>query len=460
MNTRLVYLTVLLFLAKAGPAQSVLEGYIDTALQQNLLLQQRQLDYRQQAAKLLEAKARLLPTVSIQARLSMARGGRAFTIPVGDLVNPVYDNLNAVNQLGAGLSEDYPAFPTYPNINNVEENFLRRQEQETVVRLQAPVYNPVVFANRRIQEKQTQAQAMGLEAFKRQLVRDVKTAYFSYLQAREALVLYENTRALLTENLRTSESLYENHQVTLDEVYVAQARLREIEQQLAGALQQEQSARAYLNFLLKRPLETAIAVDEDTEVAPNVLSLESAQQQALARRAELQQLDLARQATEEAVGLRKAAFLPSINVQADYGVQGVDYRIDDQSDFFLGSLVLSWKLFDRSAKHQVEQATLEVQRVQKQMEETRSQLQLQVIDAWYALEAARKQQTQVEAEVESARRAFRLVSKKYEQGQANQLTLSDARTQMTNAEARQIIARYNLQIRLAELEYAISGYRF
>jgi len=460
MMTRLIYFTVLLFLAKAGTAQSVLEGYIDTALQQNLELEQRQLDYRQQAAKLQEAKARLLPTVSIQARLSMARGGRSFIIPVGDLVNPVYSNLNAINQLGAGLSEDYPTFPTYPGINNVEENFLRRQEQETVVRLQAPVYNPTVFANRRIQEKQTQAQAMGVEAFKRQLVRDVKIAYFSCLQALEATALYENTQDLLTENLRTSESLYENHQVTLDEVYAAQARLREIEQQLSQAQQQQQSARAYLNFLLKRPLETAVVVDEGTEMDPSAISLSTARQQALAQRAELQQLDLARQATEEAVSLRKAAFLPSINVQADYGIQGVDYRIDDQSDFFLGSLVLSWKLFDRSARHQVEQATLDVQRVQKQVEETRSQLQLQVIDAWYALDAARKQETQAEAEVEAASRAFRLVSKKYEQGQANQLTLSDARTQMTNAETRQIIARYNLQIRLAELEYAVSGFRF
>jgi len=457
MQIRLI-IWLLLLTTISSHGQKSIESYIDTALQNNLTLQKKQIDYRQQVAVLQEAKARFLPTLSIQARLSAAREGRVISIPVGDLVNPVYDNLNTLNQFGVMLSEGYPTIPAYPNINNVEENFLRRQEQETVVRLQAPIYNPAVFANRRLQDQLTRAEAVSVDTYRRELVKAVKLAYYRYLQAVEGVVLYENTRELLQENVRTTESLYDNHKITLDEVYSAQARQRQVEQQLAVARQQENSARAYFNFLLNRPLEADIEMVAAEDLPNSVVALEQAKQRALAGKEELQQLDFARQATVESVRLRKAAFLPSINLQADYGVQGVDYNIDDDSDFFLGSLVLSWTLFDRSARQRVEQATLDLQRLQRQKDEIEGQLQLQVIDAWYAVQAAREQYQQAQSEVEAASRAFRLVDKKYRQGQANQLQLSDARTNMTNAENRLIIARYGIHMRVAELEYATAGY--
>lgn len=457
MRIRLI-LWLCLLMTSPSYGQDILQSYIDTALQNNLALQKKQIDYRQQVAVLQEAKARFLPTLSLQARLSAAREGRVISIPVGDLVNPVYSNLNTLNQFGVMLSDNYPEIPPYPKISNVEENFLRRQEQETVVRLQAPVYNPTVFANRRLQGKLTQAEAVSVDAYRRELVKEVKLAYYRYLQATEGVSLYENTRQLLQENVRTTESLYENHQVTLDQVYAAQARQRQVEQQLAVARQQENSARAYFNFLLNRPLEAKVSIAAARDLPTSVVALEQAKRQAMLGKEELQHLDFAQQATEESVRLRKAAFLPSINLQADYGVQGVDYNLDDDSDFFLGSLVLSWTLFDRSARQRVEQATLDLQRLQRQQEETEGQLQLQVIDAWYALQSAREQYEQAEAEVEAAGRAFRLVDKKYRQGQANQLALSDARTNMTNAENRLIIARYGVHMRVAELEYATAGY--
>ena len=45
---------------------------------------------------------------------------------LGDLVNPVYDNLNLLNGLGEALYPDYPAIPEYPFIENQETRFLRK----------------------------------------------------------------------------------------------------------------------------------------------------------------------------------------------------------------------------------------------------------------------------------------------------------------------------------------------
>ena len=58
------------------------------------------------------------------------------------------------------------------------------------------------------------------------------------------------------------------------------------------------------------------------------------------------------------------------------------------------------------------------------------------------------------AEEDAAQKAFKLVQKKYSQGQANLVEWTNARTQMTTAEQRQNIAKYDYQTRLAEFERA------
>lgn len=457
MKRTVIFIFIGLSIWGAGYAQNPLVSYIDTAFQQNIQLAQRALSYQKQLVKVREANAQLLPVLSVQARLSMARGGRAINIPVGDLINPVYSNLNVVNQLGTQISDTYPAFPPYPEIDNVQENFLRRQEQETVIRMQAPIYNAALISNRRIQGFQKEVMAADLAGYRRQLVRDVKRAYFTYLRAWEGFQLYVSTLSLVEENLRTTQSLFDNHKITQDEVFSAEARVREIEQQLAVANQQEQSARAYFNYLLNRPLSAPIErMANSLQNLPNQ-SLTAARQ-SIAGKEELAQLDYAIQATEEVVQLERSAFLPAIGIQADYGVQGVDYRIDAESDFFLGSVVLTWTLFDQSAKRRVEQATLDVGKLQHQKAELRSQLELQAIDAWYAWQASKKKIEQARAEVEASVRSYELIEKKYRQGQANVLERSQARTQMTNAEARLILARYDEQIQAAELEYATAAF--
>jgi outer membrane protein len=121
------------------PAQQVLDQYIREALQSNIALQRQELSYAKSLEALKEAKANFLPTLSMNARYSVARGGRAFTIPIGDLMNPVYSNLNLINSLNQSTTPDYPTIGEYPQIENEQVNFLRETEQETFFRMVWPV---------------------------------------------------------------------------------------------------------------------------------------------------------------------------------------------------------------------------------------------------------------------------------------------------------------------------------
>jgi len=440
--------------------QTTLDRYIDEALASNIALQQKELSYDKSLAALDEAKANFFPVLSLQARYSVARGGRAFEIPVGDLVNPLYQNLNALNDLAGSVSEDFPDIPTYQPIDNVQENFLREEEHETKLRVVWPVFNSAIIYNQRIKDNLTQVEKISVDIYKRELVKEVKTGYFNYLKAGEAFELYQNTLDLVEENLRTTRSLYENHKVTVDEVYAAEAQVKEVEQDLAVAEKNKAVAQAYFNFLLNRDYDTEIELGETTFGIENVVAVDEARQTAIQNRDELKQLSYYLAVAENKIKLDKGGYLPNLNLVADYGFQGTEYSFGDEDDFAQGSLVLSWDLFNKQTSAKVQQSRIEQAITNKRQEEARQQIGLEVVQAFHEVQAALKSIDLAEAQVESAEKAFKLVDKKYSQGQANRVQFTDARTRLTNAEQQLIIARYDHQIRIAELEKAMATYPF
>ena len=459
MCTRI--LNVLLFLLLSGgylSGQSVLDQYIQEAMKSNIALKQQNLSYDKSLAVLQEAKANFLPQFSFESRYSVARGGRAFVIPVGDLVNPIYQNLNVVNQLGQSASPDYPVIPEYPLIDNVSENFLRETEQETTIRMVMPVYNNAIIQNQKIQANLVEINRIGIDAYKRTLVAEVKTAYFNYWKAAEAFDLYQNTLQLVEENLRTTESLFKNHQVTKDVVYLASAQVEEIKQQLAEAEKNKKVAQSFFNFLLNKDYDSAILPVENTFSLTEVAALETSRMQAMQSREELEQLNYAMAATDQKIQINRGTYLPTLNFRADYGVQGTRFTFTDEDDFFMGSLVMSWNLFQPTQKAKTQQVQIEKMELFQQKEALKQQIGLQVVQAWYDVEAARKAVTQAAAEVDATEQAFRLINKKFEQGQVNLVTWTDSRTRKTTAQQKAIIARYDYQIKLTSLEQASASY--
>lgn len=455
---RPLFILSIWFLPFGLSAQQVLNQYISQALQSNIALQRQELSYAKSLEALKEAKANFLPALSLNARYSVARGGRAFEIPVGDLMNPVYSNLNLINQLNQSTTPDYPTIGEYPQIENEQVNFLRETEQETYFRMVWPVLNTAILNNQKIQANLSETEKLSVDIYKRELIKEVKTAYFNYAKAKAAVDLFENTTDLVEENLRAANSLFENHKVTKDAVYAAQAQLKSVEQQLADAEKNAQVAAAYFNFLLNRDYSASIETAPIEDQAITLMSLDEARTQAFRSREEFQQLNHFLAASQDQVKMNKDALIPNLNLVVDYGVQGTNYALNADSDFAMGSLVMTWDLVDFKRKHKVQQAQIAREEVSKQKEEAYQQISLQVVSSFYELEASRKSIEAAQAEVRSSRQAFRLVDKKYRQSQANQVEFVDARTRLTNAEQNLIIAQYDYQIQIAEYERVTGTY--
>ncbi|MEM7370059.1 MAG: TolC family protein [Bacteroidota bacterium] len=428
-------------------AQSdILESYVQEGLERNLSLKQQDLVYDKAVSALQEAKGLFLPQVSAIANYTLAGGGRTLDFPIGDLFNPVYATLNELTER--------QQFPT--NLENVEEQFLPHNFQESKLRIVQPLFNSGIYFNRRAKQALISVEEAKKQAFRQDVSKDIRVAYFSYLKTVEVGKIYQETAPLLEEILRVNERLVANDKATREVVYAAQHEVSKLAQQQAQALRQQQMAKAYMNFLLNRPLDQLIEVDSSFQPSPMREDLNGLEDLAMQERGELRHLTLAQAANTEAIELHRSAWLPQINAVLDVGFQGYGYNWGKEQDYWLGQVSLQWDLFQGGQrKARVQQAKIDQEILLNQQSQLEQQLRLQVQEAYYKLTEAQSAIEAAKAGLRSAQQAYRLSEKKYRQDQANFLELTDARTRMTQARISLAIASYDLLIQQADLQWAI-----
>jgi outer membrane protein TolC len=444
----LFFLTVISSKGDASSDDLVLERYVKIGLENNLALKQKDFSYEKSMKALSEARGMFLPRIGIAARYTRAGGGREILFPVGDMLNPVYSTINDL------LSYHGVPPQAFPLLENESIPFLREEEHETKVRLVQPLFEPAILYNYRIRSNLGKASGAERDAYARQLVSDIKSSYFNWLKAGEVVVLLEETRDLLEENLRVSSSLHKNGMATVDVVYRAEAELYQNEQNIAEAKKARKLAASYFNFLLNRELTASIDKPQgDYSTAEDMTGFEDAVTSAVAGREEIRQLEYAVEAAENGVKLSTSKYMPSLSLVFDYGFQGEEYRFTGEDDFWMGSLVFSWTLFDgMRRKADRDRSVIEKRIYETRLEEARKQIRLEVTEAWDNLDVAKLAIKTATARSRSAGRSFEIVRKKFNSGMASQVEFLDARTTMTNAEVDRILAMYDYQIRQAELE--------
>lgn len=429
--------------------ENSLESYILEGFQHNLALKQKEMNYNKSLAALSQSKALFYPNIGFNARYSVADGGRTIDFPVGDLLNPVYTTLNQLTQS-----------QQFPQVKNEQIYFLRPTEQETMLSLYQPLFNSDIFFQYKIRKNLSDAAFIGIDLYKRELVKEIKTAYYNYLKTVSALKLVDQTLEVVKENLRVSERLVANDKVTVDAVYRSRAELSKVERQMAEAEKFHESAKSYFNFLLNKPLESYIEIDSNNIFIDSLL-LSSAESidVALQNREEFMQLEEYMRASEHNLKLNKFNRTPTLNLGVNYGIQGETYTFNDKSDFLMASVVMQWKIFHgMETRSKIQQASIEHEILQEQQKELKNQVSMQVIDAWYGERAAAKAVVAARTQSLSATKAFEIVRKKYNQGQTSLLEFINVRTDMTNADLNLILASYDYEISRAELERAVGTY--
>ena len=438
---------------------SILNNYIDYALKNNLALKQKIENYNKSIVILKQARALFFPQLSLNARYSRAEGGRTIDIPIGDMMNPVYDNLNGINDFmyAAGLIDEPEK---YPHIDNQSIAFLRPHEQETKARLIQPLINNQIWYNNKIKKDLSEIESQNINSYRNELIAEVKIAYYKYLQTLELLKIISQTKILINENINLNQKLYDNDKVTYDKVLRAKTELSKINQKQSEFNKLNTTAKAYFNFLLNRDLNSDIKIEQPNIKINSLNNVDVFIDSALNNRSELKIINLYKAANKNNIKLNKTNTLPNIYGVLDYGFQGENYTFNKNHDFYIASLVLKWDLFKGLENYnKIQESKITESILNDKLEETQKKINLQILNSYYDVKSAEKNITLAKDQQKLANENFKIINKKHKIGTANQLEYIDARTQLTNAQINYSLIKYDYLIKLTQLYKNINFFK-
>ncbi len=434
---QILFLLLLPLVPLFSQKSAVLEEYIQTGLRSNTALQQQTLDLQKATEAVREAKGLFYPTVQFVANYTVAAGGRRIGFPIGDILNPVYANLNQLNER---LAPGSPQYPT--NLENVNEQFLPNNFHETKVKFSYPLYNTDVRYNRQIKEQVVQSKSAQKAAYEQQLRYQISEAYLQYLQSLEAEKIIVNTKAVLTELRRFNESLVKNNVATREVVSTADYELSKIDNENFSLKTKQNTARAYFNFLVNRDLQAEVTVD--TAILRGTLPVyarEEMIQQALGKRQEFNALR-AGQAAAELDIIRNEANRkrPDAYIGGEMGFQGFGYTFNSEQAYILTQVGVTYDIFNGGqTKSKTQQAKIEAEKIRTQFTEAQQQISLQVTLAWNELEAAKNAWATNQRGLRAAEEVFRIVNNKYRAQQALLIEFLDAQNRVQTAKLQVLL---------------------
>ena len=425
-------------------AQTVLDDYIQEGLKSNLVLQQKTISWEQAQQSLQVARSYFLPSITLLTDYTSGEGGRSISMPIGDLLNPVYASLNQITQSDQ-----------FQQVENVNQNFFPKNFYDARVRTSVPLINTDLYMNRNIQGQQVMMKQFEVAAYKRQLVFDIKSAYFIYLGTTAAVKIYESALELVNKNVDINESLLRNGKSLPANYLRSKSELERVKAELNSAQNRVANARKYFNFLLNKDLDAHIDV--------NYQALEAEQADTthlmVEGREELQMLRTAKEINRTTLRLTKLSRVPKVNAFFDLGSQAANWRVNDNSQYYLVGVQLSMPLFQGfRTNHTIRQNSLEIEKTQLVLSNTTQQLNLAAMVAKNDLQTATQNYFASREQLKSAQSYFNLVEKGYQQGVNSLIEFLDGRNQFTLSQLQQNVRLYEMLIASAKLERETASY--
>lgn len=443
--SHIILMLAIVFLASVSnlKAQTLTE-YIDEGLENNLVLKQRNISLQQAEQSLQIARGYFLPSVSLLADYTSGEGGRSIAIPVGDMLNPVYASLNQLTHSDA-----------FPTINNVEQNFFPKDFHDVRVRTSIPLINTDLYIARSIQSQQVVLKQYEVDAYKRQLVFEIKKAYYTLLSAHAAIATYESALRLVEKNHQVNESLFKNGKILQANVLRTKSELEKVNAELNNARNQLNNARQYFNFLLNRDLDAGVHT-MPLESLPFVIdSIATAN----GSREELQMVKITRDINQSTLKMNQLNRLPKINAFLDLGTQSEGWRYNDGTRYYLAGVQLSIPIFQgRRNALAIRQNKLEIEKSDFGLVNTARELEMATAVANNKLKTTVANYAAATNQLEAAESYFRLIEKGYREGVNSLIEFLDARNQLTTSELQLNVRQLEVLTAQAQVERETASY--
>ncbi len=432
----------LLCIAMHASGQNNLDKYVAEGLRNNEVVQQKNIALEKALLSLRIAKGMFMPSVTLQGSYTSGSGGRSISLPVGDMLNPVYATLNQLTDS-----------QQFPQIENVKQNFFPKNFYDARVRTSIPILNTDLLYGQKIRQQQVMLQEFEVKIYQRELVENIKVAYYNYLAATEVVKIYKSSLEFAEEGKRVNASLLANGQGLPAYLLRAQSEIENIQAYIIESEKQVHNAQLYFNFLLNRDGDELIRAEEHTErqfISPADTLSENPSASAREELSQLRQLiSLNRTITR----MGQSFWIPKISGFADIGSQYKNWTFNNQSRYYLVGLQVDIPVFAGfTNRNKIRMNQLDVRNAELDYSVKSKQLDMRIQIVKNELITAYQNYHSAEKQLEAARSYQRLIEKGFKEGSNTFIETLDARAQLTAAQLKTIINQYHILIADARYE--------
>lgn len=450
MRRSIILLT--LFSACALPgflrSQDLLDAYIQEGLNNNQVLQQKNISLEKAVLALKIAKSNFLPSVNFSGSYTTAQGGRYTDLPIGDMINPVYSTLNQLTNSNS-----------FPQLQNQQIDFLPKNYYDVYVRTSMPLFNTDIIYNKKIEEQKIHLEEYQVQIYKRELVKNIKIAYYNYLTASEAVKVYENAIALVERNVALNQSLIANGKGLNASLLRSQSELESVKAQLNDARNQQANARNYFNFLLNKDQSSPIEGEPITNSADFLAATNLIATPDTNRREELAMIKQVGQIQSTVVDMNKKYWVPKVNAFLDLGSQAVNMEFSNKSRYYMVGVNVGIPIFNGFRNtYKTEISSLDIKSTEANYKNVEQQLQLSVNASKNNLTTVIQNYSASLERYKTAESYFNLINRGFQEGVNSQIEFIDANNQLTASTLQVKINGYKILIALAELERETASY--
>jgi len=305
-----------------------------------------------------------------------------------------------------------------------------------------------------------EAAEQGVAAAQQDAVRTVQDvrlaaaeAYANVLRALRLLAVAQSSVQTLTLHERDVDQLHRQGLVAQNDVLAVRAALANAAQDAIRVDNALALARAAYNRQLGRALDAEVVLDEVSVLdAPDALA--PATERALAQRAELAALDHQVQALRRQADAARAAERPQLALSAGYNHLQDRYLARDSAwNVTLGA---SWSLFDGGlARHQASALLAKAEAAADLQRDARSQIALQVRQAWLAVGESRSRIAAAQTAVAQADENLRVARDRYQAGVGTNTEVLDADTLRVRSQSNHHSAVYDNVVAVMRLRRSV-----
>ena len=421
---------------------------IDYALGNSREFQTAQKDVELAAEKVKEARATLLPQLTLDGRYRFD----------GDLSTIVLDS-RFLEFLEGPMSQN-GSMEGSPNENaaeSIEIELGARHNFQGQAQIVYPLFTWGRLGNiYRQAVLGRQAAERALEALELDVELKVREAFHAVLLTEAFLEVSEQALAQVEKRYKVAQEQKAAGITTRLEVIRANVQVVNTRSQLIQALNQRKLAKENFKLTLGIPIDQVILVAGELRAELKQVNIEQAIMTALEQRPEIHQFDIQEQIGEKQIKVAKAGNKPTISTFGNYMFNDSERQVFGTA--WNVGFAIQIPIFDGfSTRAQVNQARIHLDQLRTNKDQILDGIKLETKAAVFDLQAAQKLIEVQEGIVEEAAEALRIANAQHETGMITGVELTDVEMSHTQAQVNRLQAIHGYIVAVARVERAIGS---